>query len=155
MGLFVGRVALTRKIGGRLVFDDGSTVFEARKGTSHIVAVVGPPGRDGGAKTVTAAEPLGGQRVVTVSGFHAEPSDVDVIAGSSKGAGARGAQVEFVDRGLMSDPAWSWTPGLPIFVGAMGVPTQVPPSSGVTRRIAWAISATEINIDLFPIVQLA
>ena len=43
----------------------------------------------------------------------------------------------------------------PIFIGASGVLTQNPSTSGLLRRIAWAVSATAINVDIMPPVLQA
>lgn len=144
-------------ITGQWFGDTGQTNAIARKNPSAVVSVIGPRGAQGpsGAQvTVTAQEALGGHRAITADGFHATPSLLDKLAGISTGAASIGETAVLQRSGLMVEPTWTWTPDAPVFVGAAGVLTQTPPS-GVARRVAWAISATEINVDLFPIIQLA
>ncbi|MEM9968501.1 MAG: hypothetical protein AAF755_10405 [Pseudomonadota bacterium] len=129
-------------------------VFEDYSNGGPIAAVVGPPGPAGNAKTVVAAEPLGGHRAVTVDGYLADQLTLARLAGITKAAGALGALVEYQRDGFMSEPSWNWTPNQPIFVGAFGVLTQTPPVTGSVRRVAWPVSPTEINIDLFIPIQL-
>lgn len=110
----------------------------------------GDRGLPGFSTTVLAAEPLGGHRAVTVTGFHANPEDADLLAGITSAAGVLGSTVDVTVKGLMSEPSWNWTPGQPVFIGSLGVLTQIPSTTGLIRRIAWAVSATEINVDLMP-----
>ncbi len=115
----------------------------------------GPKGDPGNTDSVVASEPLGGHRAVTADGWHATPSTLDHLVGITAGAGATGDATEYVSHGLMVEPSWTWQAGAPIFVGLDGVLTQTPPVSGLTRRVAWAISETEINVDLQPTIQLS
>lgn len=110
----------------------------------------GPRGLDGFSTSVLAQENLGGHRAVTVDGFHAGPEDADRLVGISSQAGSTGATVDVVTKGLMEESSWNWNPDAPIFIGAAGVLTQTPSTSGLVRRIAWAISAKEINVDIMP-----
>ena len=115
----------------------------------------GTDGIAGSAEKILAAVVLGGHRVVTITGFYAEPSDSNIIAGVTKAAAISGSFVEITSKGLMTEPSWNWTPNAAIFVGPNGTLTQSPPTSGFIRRIAWAISSTSINIDLSqPIFQI-
>ncbi len=110
----------------------------------------GQRGLPGFSTTVLAAQPLGGHRAVTVDGFHADPEDADSLAGITTAAGAAGSVVDVVVKGPMVEPSWNWTPGQPVFIGALGVLTQNPSTTGLIRRIAWAVSPTQINVDLMP-----
>jgi len=145
------------RISGRWYGETGQTSAIARTNPSAVVSIIGPRGVPGPAAnqvTVTAQEALGGHRAVTADGFHATPALLDKLAGISTGAASIGETATLQRSGLMAEPSWTWTPDAPVFVTAAGVLTQTPPS-GTARRVAWAISATEINIDLFPIIQLA
>lgn len=115
----------------------------------------GPKGDPGDKESVVASEPLGGHRAVTADGLHATPQTLDRLVGITLGAGPLGAAVQYVSRGLMTEASWAWQAGAPVFVGLAGVLTQTPPVSGPARRVAWALSATEINVDLQPIIQLS
>lgn len=142
-----------------LLIPDTNTLIRQAKQPSQIVAVVGAPGVPGppgpAAYTVTAAEALGGNRAVTVDGYHATPATLDKLIGITTGAVSLGEDATVVRWGIMTEPSWTWTADQPIFVGAAGVLTQTPPVSGTVRRIAWAVSPTQISIDLFPTIRLA
>ena len=105
----------------------------------------------GFASSVVAQAALGGHRAVTVG---CRASDADKFAGISH-AGAIGEPVDVVVRGLMEEGSWNWTPAAPVFIGAAGVLTQTPSTTGLVRRIAWAVSATMINVDIMPPVMQA
>jgi hypothetical protein len=136
---------------------DGTVLFREERARKVLVALVGPPGAPGpagGEQLVRATEALGGHRAVTVTGQHCTSATLHHLAGITTAAASAASFVRVLSRGYMTNPSWSWTPEAPIFVGAYGVLTQAVPS-GVARRIAWAVSPTEINIDLFPPLQLA
>lgn len=111
----------------------------------------GPPGSAVG-EVVTAAEPLGGNRVVTASGFHADSLEARFVLGITTAAIAQGAQGAVRRSGVMVELSWSWTPGAPLFIGPAGILTETPPSDGPVRRLAVALTATSILIDFQPII---
>lgn len=110
----------------------------------------GAPGPSGGERTVVASEALGGHRAVTVDGRHAESASANILAGITTSAVAVGGSVVVVSAGRISESSWSWAPDAPIFLGPAGTLTQTPPSSGLIRRVAWAITPTQINVDFMP-----
>lgn len=110
----------------------------------------GDRGLPGFSSSVVAAEPLGGHRAVTMDGFHASPADADKLAGISLTSGVLGATVDVVVKGLMEEGSWNWTPGQPVFIGAAGVLTQNPSTTGLIRRIAWAMTPISLNVDILP-----
>lgn len=110
----------------------------------------GEQGLPGFSTNVIAAEALGGNRAVTVDGFHANPEDADRFGGITLTSGVLGATVGVLVKGLMTEGSWNWTPDQPIFIGPNGVLTQSPSTTGLIRRIAWAMSPTQINVDLMP-----
>ena len=120
----------------------------------RVVAVTGPTGPSGNQLSVVAGEALGGHRAITATGFHATEALLDLLAGISSGAAEIGQTATLVSRGPLTDPSWSWTPDAPIFVGPNGVLTQTAPTNSA-RRVAWAATPTLINVDIFPIIQLA
>jgi hypothetical protein len=74
-------------------------------------------------------------------------------AGVTRMATVAGDPINVVRSGLISEGAWNWTPNAPIFIAANGVLTQTQPTAGnPVRRIGWAISATELNLDPYPII---
>lgn len=53
--------------------------------------------------------------------------------------------------GIVEDNLWTWTPDLAILIGPNGTLVQSfgnPP----LRRIGWAVTATQINLDPFPTI---
>ena len=103
---------------------------------------------------VTAAENLGGGRLVTVAGLHSQDATVNLILGVSAGAASNGARCTVRISGAMNDGAWAWTPGGAIFASPNGIMTQTAPTTGPMRRVAIAISATSIFIALQPTITL-
>ena len=98
---------------------------------------------------------LGGHRVVraTTTGKvgYVDPSDAaqaHTALGLTTGAVADGALASVQFAGPITEPSWAWTPNLPIFVGAAGIPTQSPPSSGFHATVGVAVSATSMVIQL-------
>ena len=98
---------------------------------------------------------LGGHRVVraTTTGKvgYVDPSDAaqaHAALGLTTGAVADGALASVQFAGPITEPSWTWTPSLPVFVGAAGVPTQTPPDSGFHAHVGVAVSATSMVIQL-------
>jgi len=118
----------------------------------------GAPGAGGGVSNVmeyVADGALGGHRIVraTTAGKvgYVDPSDPDqahAALGLTTGAVADGALASVQFAGPISEPSWAWAPNLPVFVGAAGVPTQTPPSSGFHATVGVAVSATSMVIQL-------
>jgi hypothetical protein len=155
MTSLVIRIEEAQPVTGRWYGASGSSAaVTVARAPSAIAAVIGPPGPASDQLTVIAAEPLGGQRAVTADGYLCLPTLLDRLLGITKHAGTTGDVVAVQDRGLMEDASWNWTPNAPVFITGAGVLTQTPPVSGAVRRIAWAVSATGINIDLIVPIQL-
>lgn len=104
---------------------------------------------------ITAAENLGAYRAVGYDGLYTQP-DADSLAayaGVTRMATITGDPINVVRSGLITEGGWSWTPDAPMFIGANGILTQTQPTAGnPVRRIGWAISATELNLDPYPII---
>lgn len=116
---------------------------------------VGPPGSSGSSVTdlnVVAGDAVGGHRVVVPTATGWVHADRDVAAhahgalGLSLGAATSGATVVVRTAGEIVEPSWSWSVGLPVFVGDAGVPTQVAPASGWCRVVGVATSATSLVV---------
>jgi len=105
--------------------------------------------------TITAQENVGAYRAVGYDGMYTQP-DADSLAayaGVTRMATIVGDPINVVRSGLITEGAWTWTPDAPIFIGVNGVLTQTQPLAGnPVRRIGWAISATELNLDPYPII---
>jgi hypothetical protein len=65
------------------------------------------------------------------------------------------AELDVVRLGEMADSAWTWTPGLPIYLGTGGVLTQVySPAWAFCLIVGAALTATRIVVDFRdPIIQ--
>lgn len=136
---------------------NGLAQFWAETGTYYIEGSLGGQTTDGwftslgggsAVLTVTAAEAVGSLKAVTSDGYLCDIADVDKLGGISQAAGAIGEGVNLVTSGPLVDGGWTWTADQPIFVADSGVLTQTDP--GNSRRVAWAVSDTEISVDIFP-----
>lgn len=107
-----------------------------------------------------AGEDVGGHRVIRNSNGSARLADASTVGhgagilGITTGAASSGDEATIQVYGPLTDPAWTWTPGLPIYCGAAGVLTQTPPAEGFLRQVAIAETATRIFIDLQPLLIL-
>jgi hypothetical protein len=103
----------------------------------------------------TAAQALSGHRVVrttdaTVVDYcdAGTGSHQHALLGVTAESAAAGTAVNVQTSGALTELAWSWTPGLPIFCGLGGVLTQsFSPAWAWSRIVAWAQSPTVIWID--------
>lgn len=102
---------------------------------------------------IIAAQAMGLYRAVTILGEYCVSTleSLSKYAGVTKTSVVLGSTVKVTQSGLMTDAGWTWTPNVPIFVGANGVLTQTAPALPI-RRIGYAVSATQINLDPFPII---
>lgn len=114
----------------------------------------GPQGIPGNAFSVVASENLGGHRLISLTGFYAQPENSDLFGGISQSAVVTGDTVELVRYGVIEEGSWNWTPNAPIFSGPNGILTQTPPTTGIVRRVAWAMDETKINVDFFPTITI-
>lgn len=115
----------------------------------------GTPG--GTAEARIASEVLGGHRIVrstsaTGAGYADpfNPQHGDDTLGLTLGAAALDAEVQVQRIGPVTHDGWAWTPGEPVFLGAAGVPTQVPPGGAFEQVIGYAESATTLNLRIEP-----
>ena len=114
-----------------------------------------PTSAGSGVTSVTAAVALGGHRAITADGQYATPDTLDRFVGITVAAVSAGQKAAYRAAGYMIEGSWNWQPDSPLFITGAGILTQAPPVSGALRRIAWAISPTEINIDPFQVIQLS
>ena len=103
-----------------------------------------------GISIAAAAGGVSGHRAVSVLSdgtlAHADPNDADHCIGISKNAAVEGDPVSVANRDTISEPTWTWTPGLPVFFIADGVLTQAVPSSVCVAPIGVALTPTSILI---------
>ncbi len=93
-------------------------------------------------------------RAVGYDGLFTQPNadSLSRYAGVTRMATVIGDPIDVVRQGLMTEAGWNWTPNQPVFISANGVITQTVPVGTPIRRIGWAISATELNLDPYPII---
>lgn len=111
--------------------------------------------------TAIAATDIGGHRIVTLNSDgkveHADQATTahyGKIVGISTGAASVGNTVTIRSSGKLTEPSWSWNPQNILFLGADGVITATPPSTGVLQSIGYAIDATTIFINITQSVEL-
>ena len=120
------------------------------------VGIQGPPGPAGTAILQrVAAQALSAHRVMrSVDASLVDYCDNATIShgttllGISTNAAASGAAIGVLTSGVMSEPSWALTPGLPIFCGANGTLTQVYTPGAWVRTVGYAESATSIVIQI-------
>lgn len=58
-----------------------------------------------------------------------------------------GSSVRPVLQGLVTDSSWSWSLDALLWLGANGLLTQAPPTTGFLRQVATVVSPTQINFN--------
>lgn len=104
---------------------------------------------------IIAQSTINAYRAVGYDGLFTQPTadSLSRYAGVNRIAAVSGDPLNVVRVGLMEENGWSWIPNTPIFIGTDGVLTQIQPVFGnPVRRIGWAISATTLNLDPYPII---
>ncbi len=102
---------------------------------------------------ITAARVLNAFRAVGYDGEFSLPTEASLstYAGVTRVSASTGETINVVRSGLITENSWTWTPNQPIFISDQGVLTQTLPV-GAIRRIGWAISPTQLNLDPYPII---
>lgn len=138
-----------------LSVDTPITVVSAGFG---VQGATGPRG-EGRLSTYDAAVPVSGHTVLTLNAvglvLPADPTDpthANGIVGISTGAAAEGETASVATSGLLTHSGWTFTPGLPVFIGVAGVITQTPPVAAWQKAVGVALSATSIVIELQPAI---
>jgi hypothetical protein len=118
-----------------------------------IPIVIGPPGTGALVNTfVPAGQSLGGHRGVYIGAddkaWLADPLTAvsNPAIGITVSAALSGADVPIRTSGLVTEPSWNWIPG-PIYLGAAGVLTQMPPSSGAIVRMGISAGPDRMRVD--------
>lgn len=119
----------------------------------------GPPGDAGpGAGPIqtligTAGETLGGHRAVgldTTGRFtYCDNSirfDAFRACGITTGAASTDADVTVQTQGELTESGWSWTPDLPIYLGANGQLTQIAPTGSPLFNIPFGVALTATSM---------
>lgn len=112
-----------------------------------------PP--SGSFTTFVAAANLNGNFAVKVNGAGladvpalASLTDGQAIIGITTGAIATGASGPVQTEGNMSDSAWAWTPGLPVYAANLGALTQTAPAGKWVLQVGVAETATSLAINI-------
>jgi hypothetical protein len=83
------------------------------------------------------------------------PAHASAVCGITRTAIALGDAGDVVESGYMDDPAWAWTPGGVLFCGPAGQLSATAPTSGYSRQIGIALTATLVRVQLGEVVILA
>jgi hypothetical protein len=121
---------------------------------------MGPAGPSAGGLVLTASGALGGHRLLVALGAGlagtadpGNPAHVGQVVGMSNAAAADGTAVTVIQVGEIVEPSWAWSPG-PVYLGAVGVPTQTRPTTGFLQEIGVATGPTRLVMDLKMPIQL-
>ena len=120
----------------------------------------GPTGLSGSSiSSYPAAVAVGGHvAVVLDSDGKAIPADAATAAhravtGITLGAAVQDAAVEVTAAGLIEHVGWTFTPGLPVFLGLAGALTQtLPPSAVFSKVLGMAVTPARISVDFQPAI---
>ena len=94
--------------------------------------------------TAIAKYPVGGGRIIGLDGGYAIDQN---IAGFSMNAADTGGVIQLVEHGWFEQDYWSWDTSKPIYLGSDGLPTQVPPTTGLMLIVARPATPTKIYIN--------
>ena len=152
-------VVVSRRATAGVPVKDTATVVVVGKGAQGPVGPAGPPGPAGGDVFVrTADAALGGHRAVRSTGQGmAGYADAQIeghgddVLGITLGAAASGDEVQIQGSGEIVEPSWAWSPQEPIFLGASGALTQVPPTAATAAFIlvlGFATSPTSMQVRI-------
>ncbi|NQZ06059.1 MAG: hypothetical protein HRT35_02765 [Algicola sp.] len=109
--------------------------------------------------SLVAGEALGGQKWVTTNALgeailaDSTAADGNKILGMTITAASSGASVDIKMLGELTDPSFSFTPDVPIWLGLTGLSTQTAPSIGIVSLVAQALTATKIFIRIQQTIQ--
>ena len=105
----------------------------------------------------TASANLTDRRAIAVVGNQAVHADKDTTAhrllvrGLLIGTTTSGATATICVFGPVFDATWTWTAGLPVYVGSSGALTQTPPSTGFRVPVGVAFTTTILFVTLNPL----
>jgi hypothetical protein len=122
------------------IVNDRSSAIRVQLGQQGPRGAPGEAGSGGGGENVTstrtASAALSGHRVVkllsdgTVDYADAANSaDAAIVLGVTLGAAISGGDIQIREVGEIVEGSWSWTAGLPVWLGSTGHLTQSPPAS--------------------------
>lgn len=122
----------------------------------------GDPGISGGSTLqVTAFDSISSLRAVYIrsSGTcsHASSNSLQGsnVLGISTTSASAGLLFTVQPSGELTDPSWTWIPGLPIYLSTLGNLTQSVPTQGSYQaEVALAKTATSIIVRIYPPILL-
>lgn len=127
----------------------------------------GPPGPPGSSSTLTdiviAGETIGGHRCVTLGpdglAYYADNQASAVANGAlwiSTHAALIGEPLQVCTYGPITEPSWTWTPNLPVYLALNGFLTQTAPVSPARflAQIGMAQSPTTLHVTRFQSIVL-
>lgn len=133
------------------------TLVSAGQGLQGVPGPTGPAGA--AVITYPAAVPVSGHTAVVLDALgQCLPADCTVltdhaVAGITVHAATAGDPVEVTTRGVLEHLGWTFTPGLPVFLGLAGALTQSLPGSAVFSKVLGvAVSPTHISVDFQPAI---
>ena len=100
---------------------------------------------------VTAAENLGGHRIVTVEGYYASKdtaTDKNKVLGMTTGAVSSGGEATVQVSGFIEESSWNWNVNLPVFLSTNGQLTQSAITSGFSLIVGKPRTATNMFISI-------
>jgi len=100
---------------------------------------------------ITAAENLGGHRIVTVEGFYASKdtaTDRNKVLGMTTGAVSIGSEATVQVSGFIEESSWNWNVDLPVFLSTDGQLTQSAITSGFSLIVGKPRTATNLFISI-------
>lgn len=144
----------------QIIIHDDDTIDLVEVLAQGPVGPQGPQGLSGSSVTAyTAALALSGHVAVVLNAAgQAMPADPTnpahhAVAGITTQAGAMGAAVEVVSRGMLEHLGWTFTVDQPVFLGLDGAVTQtLPPTAVFSKSLGVAVSATRVSIDFQPAI---
>lgn len=110
--------------------------------------------------TLPAAQSLSALRLVSISSSnytYSDPADlisVGSIAGLTLQSVNAGSNIKPIVNQLVSDQSWNWVRGSPVFLGAAGTLTQIPPSSGNLVAVARVLDSKILFICIEETIRL-
>ena len=113
----------------------------------------GPVGSD--LIIATAGQALSGHKMVVLDSAgeaiyadNTTMTHIHKVLGMTIGASSIGTDANILTHGKLTEPTWSWTLDLPIFLISNGSLSQTAPTSGFSQVVAFPLSATSVMVDL-------
>lgn len=160
----VDTVVAVQKVVHTVQVAGAAAVAVVKEQTVQVVTVgtQGPAGPSGGGGDlqVTAAVALSGHVAVVLNAVGAAlPADPfnalhgAAVVGITRGAVALGGSVALASQGTFEHLGWTFTPNLPVYLGALGALVQAAPvGASFLKVLGVAQSATRITVSLQPAI---